>query len=354
MALSPIIFVGAGVLSLSTVHSLISRYPGTPVLIIAAELPTDSPTSWTANYASMWAGAHYRPIAPSSAQLQAETVLARETYAVMKRIARDAPESAVGLMMAVEYMERPGKGELQLRTGDDYAGPGDRFRVLGQQELPEPIQWGCEYETYCLDAPAYCRWLLEQVQKMGALVVRQTLPDAGDAFIVAQSVGFPKAKIVVNCSGRGFADPKSEIIRGQTVLVKQQYHQTVTRQCADGSWTFLIPRPNAGGTIVGGTKEVGDWDSKAREETRAAVLEKAVQCFPYFVPEASQFKVVRDNVGRRPWREGGLRMDTERLEGGRQIVHGYGAGGRGFELSWGVASRLVQLVEQASKPRPSL
>jgi glycine/D-amino acid oxidase-like deaminating enzyme len=33
------------------------------------------------------------------------------------------------------------------------------------------------------------------------------------------------------------------------------------------------------------------------------------------------------------------------LGGGRRVVHGYGAGGRGYELSWGIAERLVDLIE---------
>ena len=114
---------------------------------------------------------------------------------------------------------------------------------------------------------------------------------------------------MVNCSGRNFdKDPKVKIIRGQTVLVQQQYRKTVTRQSSDGSWSFLIPRPSGGGTIVGGSKEVGDFETRARPETRNALLRQAVKNFPDFVADITDFVVVQDNVGRRPWREGGLRI----------------------------------------------
>lgn len=41
-----------------------------------------------------------------------------------------------------------------------------------------------------------------------------------DVFEAVEVFNFPRAKIVVNCSGRGFGDSKSKIVRGHTVLVK--------------------------------------------------------------------------------------------------------------------------------------
>jgi L-2-hydroxyglutarate oxidase LhgO len=53
MGTDPIIIIGAGVLGLTTASTLLSRCPETTILIIASELPTDPPTSWSADYASM-------------------------------------------------------------------------------------------------------------------------------------------------------------------------------------------------------------------------------------------------------------------------------------------------------------
>lgn len=46
-------------------------------------------------------------------------------------------------------------------------------------------------------------------------------------------------------------------------------------------------------------------------------------------------------MGRRPAREGGLRLEVEGVADGKTVVHAYGAGGRGFELSVGVAEDVV-------------
>lgn len=257
----------------------------------------------------------------------------------------------------VEYLETSPEENLKLRTGDVYAGVDDRFRVLGKEELPEGVKWGCEYETYCVNVPVYCRWLMRDFQESGGRVIQYKLENAREAFEVVErlKLGMGVVTSVVNCSGRNFdQDSKMQIIRGQTVLVKQQYHQTVTRQNADGSWAFLIPRPGGGGTLVGGSKEIGDFETRARPQTRETLLQQAARYFPEFVDSVEKFDVLQDNVGRRPWRDGGPHIETEYPDSGRAIIHGYGAGGRGYELSWGAAAKIADLVVCSSKPRSTL
>ena len=135
-----------------------------------------------------------------------------------------------------------------------------------------------------------------------------------------------------------------KIIRGQTCLVKNKYHRTMTRQYADGRWATIIPRPHNGGTIVGVSKEIDDDNVKARPETRKLLLEQCIESFPEFVAKVQDFEVVCDNVGRRPFREGGTRIEVEHLSERQCIVHAYGSGGRGYELSWGIANKVAQLV----------
>ncbi|RMZ82089.1 hypothetical protein DV737_g2158, partial [Chaetothyriales sp. CBS 132003] len=220
----------------------------------------------------------------------------------MLRIAKESAEAGVAAMKGVEYYETVANGIKGLRTGDVYAGPNDNFRVLEQTELPKGAKWGCEYESY---------------GGSGGRIVQQKLTSATSAFDLVTKLNLGEAKCVVNCSGRNFdQDPKMRIIRG-------------------------------GGTIVGVTLEIGDFETAVREDSRHALLEAAVEFFPDFVKNVEDFVVVKDNVGRRPWREGGVRIEAETIGDGRTIVHGYGAGGRGYELSWGVAERIVDLVSSS-------
>jgi D-amino-acid oxidase len=341
-----VLVIGAGVLGLSVAILLQSQNPQTKITIIASELPSDPSPS--PNYASPWAGAHYRPIPGSTPQLQSEARLAKRTFEIMKRIAAETPEAGVELMLGVEYLESPPDANLVLRSGDEVAGPGDGFRVLQREELPDGVRWGCEYGTYCVNVPVYCNWMLSKFMDGGGKVVRRQLGDAGAAFEAAKQEGVEDVQTVINCSGTSFGcDPAVKIIRGQTVLVRQQFGKTVTRQNSDGSWAFLIPRPCGGGTIVGGSKEMGDMEEKPRAEMRTKLLRQSVQYFPDFVKREEEFDIVRDNVGRRPFREGGLRLESEILaDGRRRIIHAYGIGGRGYETSWAIAERVVELVDK--------
>lgn len=159
---STIIVIGAGVIGLSSALTLQQRHPHHSILIIAAELPTDPKPS--ADYASAWAGAHYRPIPRSTRQLQDEAELAFATAKTMLQIASKNPEGGVAVMKGVEYLEKVPEEVKSLKTGDVYAGPNDKFRILGESELPKGAKWGCEYDSYCINVPVYCRWLMQRFQ----------------------------------------------------------------------------------------------------------------------------------------------------------------------------------------------
>ena len=79
-------------------------------------------------------------------------------------------------------------------------------------------------------------------------------------------------------------------------------------------------------------------------ETRARLLANAKKWFPFTPESGDKFDVITDIVGRRPAREGGMRIEAEKLADGKFIIHAYGAGGRGFELSRGVAEDAVALM----------
>lgn len=343
-----IVVIGAGVVGLTAARLLQHHYPSRSIIVLASELPTD--ISHSPDYASAWAGAHYRPIPGSSPQLDFERKLAQRTYEFMKQISRDE-STGVKLVQGIEFLEKPSATFLELKDGDSYAGQDDDFRLWPVERLPKGVRWGCEYRTYVVDVNVYCARLLAEIEKNGGRVIRRKLNNAEQAFSTARELGFGKVSIVVNCSGRNFdSDPAVFITRGQTCLVRKSYDKTITRQNNDGSWSFLIPRPLGGGTIVGGTKEIGDLEGEVRLDTRSTLLQNAKEAFPDFWAQEEELEVVQDVVGRRPTRENGMRLEIERIEGAsKTIVHGYGAGGRGYELSWGIAEEILALVEKADQ-----
>jgi D-amino-acid oxidase len=47
-----------------------------------------------------------------------------------------------------------------------------------------------------------------------------------------------------------------------------------------------------------------------------------------------------------------MRIEVEKIANDRYLVHGYGAGGRGFELSRGVAEDIAELMLDNGLLRP--
>ncbi|MEO7965261.1 MAG: FAD-dependent oxidoreductase [Gemmatimonadaceae bacterium] len=71
-----------------------------------------------------------------------------------------------------------------------------------------------------------------------------------------------------------------------------------------------------------------------------------------FVPvEVDMSRLVRSTVGLRPYRNGGFRLEAERLDG-KQLIHLYGHGGGGMTLSWGTANLAVGLMSGNPPPAP--
>lgn len=69
--------------------------------------------------------------------------------------------------------------------------------------------------------------------------------------------------------------------------------------------------------------------------------------YPKIADESGSVRVLQDIVGRRPARHGGARLEREEVAPGKTVVHAYGLGGRGYELSWGVAETVASLVAGA-------
>lgn len=58
--------------------------------------------------------------------------------------------------------------------------------------------------------------------------------------------------------------------------------------------------------------------------------------------------IVRHNVGLRPLREGGTRIESDIIDG-IHVVHNYGHGGFGYQASYGCSKAVVHLVEGTLK-----
>ncbi|KAI8658792.1 DAO domain-containing protein [Fusarium keratoplasticum] len=383
-----IVVIGAGIIGLTCALSIQSKLAEEHlehrylVMMVSRDFPTctpGAPTSHAVDYASVWAGAHVRPIPASTPQLAREATWLEQTVQHLRGQAEREPWIGITPVTGVEYLEAPDEAYQTWISGSFEAETGlTGFQELPASALPPGVVLGFEYQTFCLNAPVYCTGLLRKFLLQGGHALRRNLASEWEGFSVA-----PDVAAVINASGVGFGDPKCFPTRGtqfypeswgpfhksayliqfctdsestgQIVLTNfTGFSKTITRQCKDGSWSFVIPRFFDGGTIIGGTKEPNNWETEPHLDTREELMEAAKGLDPGLAASLEGYKgdksphVIADVVGRRPTRDGGMRLQVERNsslgEEVRGVVHAYGAGGRGYELSWGVAQEVTSLV----------
>jgi hypothetical protein len=201
----------AGVIGLTTALRLQQSLPKNShksILLVAR----DWPTTTSLNYASPWAGAHYRPVPGKTAQSLREETQAQATYTYFKSACQDAA-SGIAKVEGVEHLENPPDEYRDQTAIETYYDHLDGFRYLRKEEMPEGVVWGVRYETFVVNSPVYLAYLLRKFILLGGRTREYTLADPREAFYLADGES-GNVRTVVNCSGVGFGDEKSFIIRG--------------------------------------------------------------------------------------------------------------------------------------------
>jgi len=241
------------------------------------------------------------------------------------------------------------------------------FRVLSPDEIPSNYKSGLTFSTVSVNPHIYLPWLKSQLELRGAEFVRKKLRSIEEA----ADIGGPEG-IIINATSLGarslvgVQDIKLFPTRGQTILVHApQLHEFLcdAERHPNGGVTYIIPRP--GGTVIlGGTSQPYNWDTSHSEETAQEIFSRCATLAPSLLDKEKTL-VLSHNVGLRPTREGGPRVEAEWiqvplkgdlvprgqvsvLQGPTRkvlVVHAYGFGPAGYQQSWGVAEEVVALLK---------
>lgn len=100
--------------------------------------------------------------------------------------------------------------------------------------------------------------------------------------------------------------------------------------------------------IVFSPSQTGNWDTSVDFNLVDDILERAYALNPALGHHKGlqAIQIIGHNVGLRPSRRGGPRLEAEKVEQGT-VVHAYGIGSAGFQASYGMASDVLGLVEAA-------
>jgi D-amino-acid oxidase len=226
------------------------------------------------------------------------------------------------------------------------------------------------WSSFILHAPKYIAHLSSELRKAGVPIIRHTVSSLDEAY--------QGSDLVINAMGLGarwfpgVEDVKVYAARGQTVLVKAPAWKKVCVMHTEGfnpppgrksfscpkAWpltqvetlpdpAYIIPRPGHDNHfILGGTYLVGNANTQADRKTGERILRECSALMQGFASTDAGVEVISHNVGLRPAREGGARIELERRAvGGRPVglIHAYGFGSAGY-----VARSLYDLVIDSS------
>lgn len=169
---------------------------------------------------------------------------------------------------------------------------------------------------------------------------------------------------MLNCTGLmasklgGVEDKTVVPARGQIVVVRNDVGKMLDVSGTDDGDTeacYVMTRAAGGGTVLGGSYQLGSWDSQVDPNLAVRIMKRAVGMCPQLTggQGIEKLDIIRHAVGLRPVRAGGARIEKEKI-GDTWVVHNYGHGGAGYQASYGCAQDAVRLVNNALGMRARL
>ncbi|ETS76559.1 hypothetical protein PFICI_11946 [Pestalotiopsis fici W106-1] len=343
--------LGAGIVGLACALKFVDA--GYSVIVVARDLPGDASQDW----ASPWAGALLAPYPGGDQQMQE---ISLDFY--NRHSSVEGTGISVSLPFSLELKtEKPQSydkaQELRIteyyddRDTDEtiwYKSLFSDFTWMSKSSLPPHAKIGFSYTGLTVDPTFLLPWIMERLRQGNVEFKRHTVKALGE---VRYLTG---AELIINASGLGAGslarDSSVEAIRGQTMFVSIPpersglYNQAFLFQGSE--YTYAIPRRFSGGVILGGVSQHGSEDRGVQAGLRRDIQQRinAVpnQSFTWLNVEVPNV-AIKDIVGFRPGRKGGLRVERE-----DNTIHAYGAGGLGYVYAFGMAERVADLVTKLS------
>lgn len=251
-------------------------------------------------------------------------------YLQLSLYATHAADSTTTILIKEYYDDRDDESSIW------YKDLFPDFESLPKNALPPLSRIGFKYTGQVVNPTFFLPWLSSELTRRGVRFIRRTIESLHQARVL---LGTP---VIVNASGLGAAelaqDEKVYAVRGQTMFVKSSFNHVVLFQGSE--YTYVIPRTYSGGVILGGVSQSRSVSTAVDPHTKTDILRRVNQltngAFSWVDPERD---VVKDIVGFRPYREGGIRVERD-----NDIIHAYGAGALGYLYCFGMAEKVRDLA----------
>ena len=314
-----VVVVGAGVSGLSTARALLDL--GHDVTLVSGD-PLRQTTSHLA--AAVWFPTAAGPAA----------AVARWSEATYRLLVREASDDVPGVLMRESLVLYRDEAAV-LAPDPPWVEAVGEVRAARPDELPPGYPHGLRFAVPLVEMPTYLPYLYESVVRSGARSEQRRLTALDQVLDLGPDV-------VVNAAGLAAGelagDDTTFPVRGQIVrVVNPGLSLSVRDEHHPGGRAYVHPRTQD--CILGGTLDVGEWDTTPSADTTAAILQRCVD----IAPALAGARVLESIVGLRPGRrEIRLEVDEQLLP--VPVVHNYGHGGSGITLGWGCANDAAALV----------
>jgi D-amino-acid oxidase len=256
-----------------------------------------------------------------------------DTYEVLTSQAAAGTPGVVMQQTLMLYRDAP-TSEVPLPAWADAVGD---VRPARSDELPPGYSRGLRFVVPLVEMPLFLPYLHQLATAAGVRQVVRRVGSLDDVLDLAPHV-------VVNAAGMAagalVGDGSVYPIRGQIVRVTNPgLRLSVRDEEHPGGRAYVHPRSKD--CILGGTLDVGMWDTEPDAAQTAAILARCTD----IAPELSASEVIDSIVGLRPGRPT-VRVETDHRLLPVPVVHNYGHGGSGITIGWGCAQQVVALVNQ--------
>ncbi|XP_055696389.1 D-aspartate oxidase [Lutzomyia longipalpis] len=214
----------------------------------------------------------------------------------------------------------------------------DQLRILSQDHKKN-YTGGIHFVSFTCEPTKLLPYLLKRFLNAGGRMERKRVESIDE-------LAKEEYDLIINCTGLGSQklanDPKVHPIRGQVTRVHAPWlYATYVNDSDDGNYIIV----NTDTTVLGGTRQVNDYNTKVSEEDDKHIQEgcEAVE------PSLKDAKVVKKWVGLRPARDN-IRLEKVEFvaQDGTKVplIHNYGHGGSGVCLAWGCGKAVLQLAQE--------
>jgi D-amino-acid oxidase len=350
--MTSVVVLGAGVIGLTVALELKKTHPDYEITIVGHHLPGDL----SIEYTSPFAGANWHSFAERD-DLRLQDI-DTSGYKKFMELSKSDPRLGIWQVPNYNYFISQPIDETKPwfhNMVEDYA-------ELNGKELPAGIKSGFVFNGVIITVPIYLQYLLSLNLEAGNTIKRiPKIAHIDQARSLCENGKI--ADYVINCSGilagelQGVNDSSRNYpVRGQVLLVRNHSKASIGVEGfpnLDDELLYIMPRKE-GGSIIGGCFQHNSTDPNVDDALTKRIIERAIKYAPELIDpnyknNPTSIDIVRVNVGLRPFREGGPRIEIDSKK--PWLIHGYGAGGGGYQGSYGFSERIIRLLETSNRTK---